>query len=956
MTRKNACSVWVCILVLSVGILTRSIAAVAQAAPRFDFTQPAAAGEWKALHDVERVTPAADGLAIAIKGPDPYIVGPARDYPVNSPLWLHIRLKSQQSGNGQVFYFSADSGPMEANSARFPVRGNRWEELDIPVPALGAQYRLRFDPPGSGGTCLLAALTFSPRVLLHPPVWPRVAPPEVGSDSVSIQSGLLQLVQAHHQPGGFVVKVGDQTVALGYTRPQIGYLAPASTNGAQAVPNNAPQNGVRWLDVVAMATATATKDGEEIVVRSTLRDPDGAIWFLHRAFRPLPSGAIRVLTTIQTDKDRDVVFLPMFLLLSGEGEEKEKRRRGEEENERREPSTLNQSLFAGLEYLDRNEASSSELDIQGVGARRQTPDSAKLTFPLMAMTNGTNYVGLLWDKPEEFTALFDTPDRTFNSGANVMGVLWPGSDGVNREEGNILPYKPRRLQANKPLVLNATLIGGRGRDITAAVQQYVELRGLPALPKPSYKWADYANLATAGFLNSGITDGDRYRHAFPAFGSQPAADVSVLLDYLAAQTGDRAQQTNLRQRAHAARALVPEPELSFAGIGHVRTPVGALVYGGVEANAARFQRYGTDLLTRFDANNIIKYAPPTTGSNLGATHFAPDANGLTAQVVVEILQAGVFSGDHRLIESGLEKLHSLDRFAGTVPRGAQTWEVPLHTPDILASAHLLRAYTLGYEITGDPLLLAQAKYWAWTGVPFVYLWNPTGQAVGPYATIAVYGATQWVAPNWMGLPVQWCGLVYADALYRFLKYDTTGPWKQIADGITVSGIQQTWPRGLDTSRQGLLPDSFALRSQLRNDPAINPATLLTEALRHYGRPLLYDFRAFRKAGVFVHAPGEIDNARENGLPVRDAPEPAGLKASVFRPVSLPGNTPTQKISFVAHSWSSELSYVLVSGLKAAPHVRINRQEMPLTARNSFSGETGRLIVQIRGTTHIEIEF
>jgi hypothetical protein len=45
----------------------------------------------------------------------------------------------------------------------------------------------------------------------------------------------------------------------------------------------------------------------------------------------------------------------------------------------------------------------------------------------------------------------------------------------------------------------------------------------------------------------------------------------------------------------------------------------------------------------------------------------------------------------------------------------------------------------------------------------------------------------------LGLPVQWCGLVYADALYRLVRDDPKGPWKQLADGITLSGIQQTWP-------------------------------------------------------------------------------------------------------------------------------------------------------------------
>ena len=63
----------------------------------------------------------------------------------------------------------------------------------------------------------------------------------------------------------------------------------------------------------------------------------------------------------------------------------------------------------------------------------------------------------------------------------------------------------------------------------------------------------------------------------------------------------------------------------------------------------------------------------------------------------------------------------------------------------------MKAFALGYELTGEPELLDAARYWAWTGVPFVYLVNPTGAkepgAVGPFATIPVLGATNWVAPE-----------------------------------------------------------------------------------------------------------------------------------------------------------------------------------------------------------------
>ena len=122
------------------------------------------------------------------------------------------------------------------------------------------------------------------------------------------------------------------------------------------------------------------------------------------------------------------------------------------------------------------------------------------------------------------------------------------------------------------------------------------------------------------------------------------------------------------------------------------------------------------------------------------------------------------------IAQGIARLRALAKFRGRVPRGAQTWEIPLHTPDILASAHLVRAYALGYELTGEQEFLDQAIDWAWTGVPFVYLVNPTGQPVGPYSTIPVLGATSWKAPVWFGRPVPWCGLVYADALYWLARH------------------------------------------------------------------------------------------------------------------------------------------------------------------------------------------
>jgi hypothetical protein len=292
--------------------------------------------------------------------------------------------------------------------------------------------------------------------------------------------------------------------------------------------------------------------------------------------------------------------------------------------------------------------------------------------------------------------------------------------------------------------------------------------------------------------------------------------------------------------------------------------------------------------------------------------------------VTSLLEAAAFCGDRELLDAALARLRAMNKFRHGVPRGAQTWECPLHTPDILASAHLVRAYTLGYELTGDREFLEQARYWAWTGVPFVYLVNPTPQPIGPYGTIAVLGATNWRAPIWMGLPVQWCGLVYADALYRLVRHDPKGPWKQLADGITLSGIQQSWPPE-DRDQQGLLPDSFVLRPQTRNGPAINPATVEACATHLFNRPA-YDFWSFRKNSLRVHAPGEIKLAKES----------AG------------------RVSFEVESWVKAPYNVLINGLAKKPRITLDGQPVDLSGGNQFLEKEGWLILELKGKARVEI--
>jgi hypothetical protein len=327
-------------------------------------------------------------------------------------------------------------------------------------------------------------------------------------------------------------------------------------------------------------------------------------------------------------------------------------------------------------------------------------------------------------------------------------------------------------------------------------------------------------------------------------------------------------------------------------------------------------------LDRLGADGIFKYNTPRSGPDYGRTMPGREASGLAGQLAFSALDLAVLSGDRATIDRAVEAVRTLDRrFAHAVPRGAQTWEIALHTPDILASAHLAGANARAFELTGDPAFLDAARYWAWTGVPFVYLVDPfpsqgQGQGVGPYATIPVLGSTNWVAPVWIGLPVQWCGLVYADALDRLARIDPDGPWRTLVSGIARSGIQQTYP--IDHDRRGLLPDSFTLATRTRNPADINPATLQPLAIPALGGPRCDDFACLRDGDLLVFAPGAIGA-------IEDTPA---------------------RVSFTVAAWSREPSAILIHGLKTRPRaVRVDGQESALAG---YLPDTGTAIIRIPG--------
>jgi hypothetical protein len=865
---------------------TETTARPAEPLQTFHFLTDEEIARWQPAHDVGPLTGTTRGLQIAITGSDPFIIGPPRDYPPDQPLIVKLRVHCDAAGWGQLFYFTQHA--TEKNSVRFPIPRGVNQDVAVYLPPLGKNYRLRFDPPENAPQFFLERIECARRLQLTAPSWDAPQPPAPLDSSLTLTCDQLALIPTTAgEADDWILQFRSRDIARHHNRLRFGYLSAHS------------RDSVVWFAGERSATSRWRKVGTALESSWTARDPDGATWQLTRSFTPDGGNAIDVQIKLSVDRPREIVFSPLLMLLSHD----------------QLPGTIKrQAILAGVEYLDA-EPSSSTADVEGPGALRRVPYGDKLTFPLMALQRDRHYISVIWRPGADVAPWFDSPDRIFGSSRDVLGLIAPGATRAHRVDGEWLPVQPLGLNPQRPLTARATILAGDGRSVVPAVQQYVERQRWPDLPTAISR-DQYVQQAAAGWLETGLHEDGLFRHAIGnGFPLQPAADAVWMTAWLARQTTDRALREQLQVASRRGLERVAAGSEYQAAVGHLLTPVIGLVSDRTPATIEQARQAARGALGRFDADLIARYQPPTKGLDFSRTQPSREANGLAAHAVAQLLQAAIYCGDRELIAAGIERLRKLDRYDDSVPRGAQTWEVPLHTPDILAAAHLVQAYTWGYEWTGEKTFLDRARYWAWTGVPFVYLQQPYPGEVGTYSTISVLGATHWEAPLWIGLPVQWCGLVYADRITRLARHDPEGPWDRLAHGITLSAMHQCYP--INHPRRGLLPDSFQLELQLRNAADINPGTLQPLAMRYLTGIPAYDLRVGRRCGLTVQAAGLIRELVE-----RDE----------------------QTAEIVIRGWSAEPSVVMIHGLPYAPRLLLDGESPRHPVR--FLAESGTLLVTL----------
>ncbi|NOX55872.1 MAG: hypothetical protein GXP27_15800, partial [Planctomycetes bacterium] len=259
---------------------------------------------------------------------------------------------------------------------------------------------------------------------------------------------------------------------------------------------------------------------------------------------------------------------------------------------------------------------------------------------------------------------------------------------------------------------------GEPGELEEAIRWVVDRRGLPPLPPSRPRKAQWELCLKA--INGPLRGKGGWGHcAEPKWPRRPYADFASTLFRLTGKVPELSQ-------------LVP-------GGAHIRNSAAYFLTGRAQQwlDGQRRRVRGTIAAQRPDGS--FRYR-----GKYQRGHFEDTASGWCAQNAVVLLEHARLTGDREALEAGLRTLEYMKRFR--TPRGAQTWELSLHTPDILASAHLVQCYVRGYELTGRKEYLQLARRWALSGVPFVYQWSR--YPIMAYATVPVYGATNWRAPNW----------------------------------------------------------------------------------------------------------------------------------------------------------------------------------------------------------------
>ncbi|MGA2660194.1 MAG: LamG domain-containing protein [Verrucomicrobiota bacterium] len=533
----------------------------------------------------------------------------------------------------------------------------------------------------------------------------------------------------------------------------------------------------------------------------SLDDGTGTRWDCRFSFVLSNDDRVKVVYQATPDKDGSLAHFQGPTLHVGEGAF---------------GASKDDGLFCGLEWLAGEEASSSNLDMHDPDYYvRFVPHPNKITVPLMAFSKSNAALALYWDCLQKWDGTNDRPAAVFASPNfiegqenHLMGLFLPSVPAwvsSNTLDAAAAPY-PFRAQV--PLRLEAWIAAVTpARQSLACLPRWFETFGVPdPAPIPRGSYLKEIEFSARAFLESLWVENERQWWTSKGAGDllSPKArppHFAFQLRMAALMTQDDALRRTCNDRAALAENLGGfSPQWDDLGFtwADPAPRLAALGHAAIERLDSMEPDGSWRFRTRVETTGVFK--------GMDYSLLGPDRAaevGTCALNLYEVLRFARLAGDADVFKAAEKPLAFIEQFA--VPRAAQVWECPVHSPDILAAADAIDAELEAYRCSGNQHYLEEARRWAWTGLPFVYVWNPPGKPILRYASIPIFGAS-WFAGSWIGQPVQWNGLRYAYALLKLADYDHSFPWRRVAEGLTISALYQ---QDTDGPNAALWPDNFS---------------------------------------------------------------------------------------------------------------------------------------------------
>lgn len=606
----------------------------------------------------------------------------------------------------------------------------------------------------------------------------------------------------------------------------------------------APEDGVRQELAVAFESMEA--ENGVLSIHGRARTPDGQTWPVHVAFRP-EAGAPRIGMRAVFGGPREVEVLAFSgpTVLAGD---------------RAFGAVKQFALFPGIEYLEGEETSSSERDLAYPLNERSVPAAYKITVPLMAVQGRDSLVALLWEPRQEWAAGQRFPAACFLAPEVESGLDYVHLSLFAPTVGPYIPENQReasegfKLRKLEHVALESCLVldnkrryppdsiargphkGGphKGGLLLQALQHWIDVVGLPEPMAPPRDWD--AVRALSRQANLGVLWNEEAPGWKPTAQSQNERGlglaVPLLADLRAGVPDDARPEIERRLTLTFEDAANKNSMKTLWSADGSLLHVGELPFyvGFLPESLADFRDYASKLCNSRTDGVWVWHPADAQQATLGI-----DGDHTLGQASLPsywALRAARLTGDATLRQEALEAMAQMERY--DVPRGAQAAECPLRQPDLLAAAQAVSAYCEAYRLTQDAKYLEEARYWAYTGLPFIYLWSFRDRPSMLYNSIPAFGSTLFTQ-SWIGRPRISCGLAYAYALQDLAEFDAASdaafPWKQVAQGIFNSAA---WQQYADGPNKGCYADSWNIPDNTPCPPGVNPEALLLNGCRLNG--------------------------------------------------------------------------------------------------------------------------